>query len=304
MNAKLKNLRILYKIIFFTLMIIFFISLKLLSSLKVLICTVAKQENKYIKEFISHYQKLNFKKIIIYDNNDINGENFESILKNEINNNFIKIINYRGFKNPQIKALNDCYERMKYNFNWISFFDVDEFLYIRNYTNINNFLSLPIFQKCQSILINWKYFGDNDQLYYQPKPLNKRFNKPLNFTENKMLIKDKYFFSAAKSIVRGGLNIIWGLLPHFLNNTINCRPDGSILNNYFSPYQHQIAYLKHYITKSTEEFIERLKRGDVLLEVNRKYIFNRINNYYFLFNRKTKKKEDLLKKYINNKFHF
>ena len=51
------------------------------SALKVLICTVAKQENKYIKEFVEHYEKLKFEKIIIYDNNDLNGENFNKILK-------------------------------------------------------------------------------------------------------------------------------------------------------------------------------------------------------------------------------
>ena len=133
--------------------------------------------------------------------------------------------------------------------------------------------------------------------------MNERFNNPLNITANKKLIKDKYFFSAAKSIVRGGLNIVWGLLPHYLNNTINCRPDGSILNNYFSPYQHKEAYISHYLTKSTEEFIERLKRGDVLVKVNKNYILNRINNYYFLFNQKKKKKENLFKINIINKLY-
>ena len=192
---------------------------------------------------------------------------------------------------------------MKNFYNWIAFFDIDEFLYIKNYTNINDFLSLSSFKKCQSILINWKYYGDNNKLYYEPKPLNERFNNPLNITANKKLIKDKYFFSAAKSIVRGGLNIVWGLLPHYLNNTINCRPDGSILNNYFSTYQHKVAYISHYLTKSTEEFIERLKRGDVLVKVNKNYILNRINNYYFLFNQKTKKKENLFKINIINKLH-
>ena len=89
-------------------------------------------------------------------------------------------------------------------------------------------------------------------------------------------------------------------MPHYLKNVINCRPDGSILNNYFSPYQHSIAYINHYITKSTEEFIERLRRGDVLVKVTNKYIKNRINNYYFLFNNKTDKKLKLFKKYFKD----
>ena len=34
-----------------------------------------------------------------------------------------------------------------------------------------------------------------------------------NLTEE--IMKDKYIYSAAKTIVRGGLNIIWGHFPHY-----------------------------------------------------------------------------------------
>ena len=268
--------------------------------LKVLICTVGKKENKYIKEFVEHYQKLKVKKIVIYDNNDINGENFKEVLKKEINSHFIKLINYRGIKSPQTQALNNCYQKYNHLFDWVAFYDIDEFLYIKNYSNLNDFLSLPQFKKCESILINWKYFGDNEKLYYEEKPLNERFIDPINITNNLKIINDKYFNSAAKSIVRSGLKLNWGLLPHFINNTINCRPNGSVLNDYFSPYHHSTAYLKHYLTKSTEEFIERLKRGDVLVNVTNFYIINRIYNYYFLFNKKTNEKLKLFKKKFKN----
>lgn len=137
-------------------------------------------------------------------------------------------------------------------------------------------------------------------MYYEEKPLNERFIDPINITNNLKIINDKYFNSAAKSIVRSGLKLNWGLLPHFINNTINCRPNGSVLNDYFSPYHHSTAYLKHYLTKSTEEFIERLKRGDVLVNVTNFYIINRIYNYYFLFNKKTNEKLKLFKKKFKN----
>ena len=261
---------------------------------------MAKQENKYIKEFVGHYQKLKIKKIIIYDNNDINGETFKVLLKNEIKKKFIKLINYRGIKSPQNKALNNCYQKYNHLFDWIAFYDVDEFLYIRNYTNINSFLSLPQFKKCQNIIINWKYFGDNDKIYYNEKPLTERFTKPINISNNLKILNDKYYIAAAKSIVRSGLKLNWGLFPHYLINTINCRPNGSILNDYFYPYDHSIAYINHYLTKSTEEFVEKLKRGDVLHNATDDYILNRINNYYFLFNKKTKQKIQIFKKNFKN----
>ena len=264
-----------------------------------MLCTIGKEENKYIKEFINHYKNLQIKKIILYDNNDINGEKFHKILGNEIDNNFVKIINYRGFKLPQRKAINDCYKKNNKLYDWIAFYDIDEFLYIKDFTNINEFLSLARFKKCQSILINWKYFGDNDKLYYEPKLVSQRFTKPFYFNESRK--NNKYMYSAAKTIVRGGLNIIWRHFPHYLKKIINCRPNGKIVTNYFSPPQYSIAYISHYITKSTEEFAEKLKRGDVYLNVSCKYYKYRIYKYYFFFNSKTKEKIDLLKEKLKHK---
>ena len=146
-------------------------------------------------------------------------------------------------------------------------------------------------------LINWKYYGDNNKLYYEPKPLTQRFTKPFYFTRKNMNI-NKYLTSAAKSIVRGGLNIIWQHCPHYLNNTINCRPNGEILNDYFSPPNYSIAYINHYTTKSTEEFAERLNRGDVIVKIDENYYRNRIYKYYFFFNSKTQKKLDLFKEKV------
>lgn len=144
-----------FKFFFFLLFFngVIIIKYKPKSALKVLICTVAKQENKYIKEFVRHYKKLKIEKIIIYDNNDLKGENFNKILSNEIKNKFIEIIDYRGLSQPQESALNDCYNKNKMDYDWIAFYDIDEFLYIRKYSDINQFLSLGKFKKCQSILI-------------------------------------------------------------------------------------------------------------------------------------------------------
>ena len=242
---------------------------------------------------------MKIKKIILYDNNDINGEKFHKILDNEIANNFVKIINYRGFKLPQRKAINDCYKKNNRYYDWIAFYDIDEFLHIKDFTNINEFLSLPRFKKCQSIIINWLYYGDNDKLYYEPKLVSQRFTKPFYFNKSKKY--NKYLYSAAKTIVRGGLNIIWKHCPHYLKNVIICRPNGSILTNYFTPPQYSIAYISHYATKSTEEFAERLNRGDVIVNVNNNYIKYRIYRYYFFFNKKTKEKIYLFKERLKHK---
>ena len=85
-------------------------------------------------------------------------------------------------------------------------------------------------------------------------------------------------------MVKGGLNITWAHFPHYLKNKPICRPDGSIVKNYFSEPQFSIAFIKHYVTKSTEEFIKRIIRGTVYSKMNyMNYLNFRIKRYYFFF---------------------
>ena len=112
--------------------------------------------------------------------------------------------------------------------------------------NINEFLSLSKFKKCSSILINWRYYGDNNKIYYEPKPLRNRFTKPFYFLKIKKY--DKYIYSASKSIIRGKLNFTWAHFPHFINSTSICNSNGSIVKNPFSSPENSITYIKHYTT--------------------------------------------------------
>lgn len=169
-----------------------------------------------------------------------------------------------------------------------------------NYTNINDFLSSNAFKNCQSIIINWKYYGDNDKIFYEPKPLRERFIKPINMT--KEIMNNTYIYCAAKTIVRGGLYLKWGHFPHYLKNTINCRPNGSILKDYLTPPDYSNAFIKHYTTKSTEEYIEKLNKGDVYEYSDIYYIAYKLKYYYFLFN-KVNKKIELIKNKLKYKIN-
>ena len=58
--------------IIFILSILFLFDKK--KNIKVALCTMGKQENLYVKEFISYYIRLGMDKIFIYDDNDNNTE--------------------------------------------------------------------------------------------------------------------------------------------------------------------------------------------------------------------------------------
>ena len=66
------------------------------------ICVEGKEENKYVREFVEYYENLGVDKIVIFDNNDENGERFEDVLKDFINNKFVEIIDIRGFSSSNV----------------------------------------------------------------------------------------------------------------------------------------------------------------------------------------------------------
>ena len=101
------------------------------------LCSIAKNENLYAREFIEYYLVLGFNKIIIFDNNEIDGENFDGILEDYIKNNSVEILNIRGLASTQLAVYNYCYRKYNHQYDWLAFFDFDEYLYIKNNLNIN-----------------------------------------------------------------------------------------------------------------------------------------------------------------------
>lgn len=51
--------------------------------MKTCVCAIAKMENHYIREWVEHYKRLGFSLIVVFDNNDEDGEH--------LSNNSIKI---------------------------------------------------------------------------------------------------------------------------------------------------------------------------------------------------------------------
>ena len=245
------------------------------TNINVCLCTIGKKENKYVREYVEHYQRLGVDKIFIYDNNDIiNGESFEKVLGDFIKSKYIELINYRGINKAQKLSMNDCYKKNYLKYNWLIFYDMDEFLYLKNYTNIKNFLNENKFKKCQKIRLNMVYQTDNNLLFYENKTLSERFP---NYNKN---IKTYI----VKSILRGNISGIKIYQVHYLSKKIKgCNGFGYLVNithsradiidlNYY--------YIKHYAFKSTEEFINKIKRGDAVRGLNKKNILHKIGIYF------------------------
>ena len=239
---------------------IYLLIIENLKKLKVCLCTVGKEENLYVREYVSHYKKYNLDKIFIYDNNEINGEMFSDSINDYISSGFVEIINIRGKIAPQLKSFQHCFEKNKNKFNWILFYDMDEYIY---------------------------FHTDNNQLYYENKTLAERFPEK-KITKNGVL----------KSILRTDVKTqIY--CPHEINRSlISCDGFGMLNTKYkfiinTKKPDFKYNYIDHYSYKSVEEFAKKVVKSDAIegLRIKRKY--EKID-WYFMINKLTKDKIDLL----------
>ena len=239
------------------------------NKLKFALCTIGKLENLNARDFIIYYLELGIDKIYIYDNNEIYGEKFEDVVQDFIDKNLVEIIDMRGNQTsyPQNYAYDACYHNHINEYDWFLFFDFDEYLYIEN-NSLNNFVQLPIFNNCSSIVYFWRHYTDNNELYYKNESPIKRFTIPIK----EYMQIDK--FAKEKSISRGGIKELTYMnsihAPFFLNNTYNkkyltCDTEGNIFwkfeNNDDKNKNHitfQNAFLKHFQWRSTEEYCLKL----------------------------------------------
>ena len=288
----------LQKIKFFFVSIVFIIIIinKIkINKIKVCLCTLAKFENKYIKEFVQHYKKYGVDKIFLYDNNDINGENFEEILYDYIKKGFVKVINWRGKYQSMMKIMNDCYHKNYANFDWLIFYEIDEFIHLYNYSNIKPFLSQNNFKYCQVIHLNLVCHTDNDLLFYENKSLFERFPKIVNnFKPNSIKLE-------RKSIIRGHIDGVLINHNHLGDTRLKSCNSFGLQEKYKCFYSYngdqKYYYIDHFYSKSTEEFIEKITKGDAFRN-DPHYIYERIDKY-FAQNKITKIKLDLIEKKAN-----
>ena len=243
-----------------------------LSKLKVCICTLGKDENRYIREFVEYYKNYGVDKIYLYDNNDINGEKFESVISQYINNKFVEIINWRGMngKSTYYKIIDSCYQTHHNYYDWLIFYEI--------------------------------HMSDNNNLFYENKTLNERFpNVGKNIVKNK---RNKICY--VKSIIRGHLKNIKIKHNHLLNKKLKaCNGFGekSKLKKIRSLNpDYKFNYIKHYYGKSVQEFVEKIYRGDLIRGYKIKTINWAIEKFFYI-NKITDDKIEYIQKHIGNKFN-
>ena len=231
--------------------------------MKTLLCCIGRQENDYIKEFVEYYRFLGVSNICLFDNNYDGEEDFNDVIGDYIKSGFVILKDYRNRKVCQLDAYNECYQTYGNEYDWILFFDIDEFMFINCESKLHDYLSRDEFDKFDMIHLNWLSFGDGGAVKSDGKLLLHRITSPLDIN-----LKTIYNFPDnfhVKSIIRGGLNnVLWNSTPHTPYNNLSCcnsfgNPcDG---NSPFTSYDFRNAGIRHFTTKTAEEYAKKVNRG-------------------------------------------
>ena len=164
------------------------------------------------------------------------------------------------------------------------FYDIDEYIHLSGYTNIKNFLNQEKFNNCSKIYLNWVFHTDNNLVYYKNYSLKERFPE----LEKNALIQYNYS-QKVKSILRGNISDFKlhkkNHPSHIITDSIKaCNGFGKevILNKdyYMENSDSKYYYIDHYFSKSTEEFVDKVKKGSAVNGDRQDFKMFRIFRYF------------------------
>ena len=236
-----------------------------------LLVAIAKNEDKYIEEWVNYHLNLGFDKIIIYDNNDIGSELKYSKSK-------VDVIHINGVKYPQINTYNKSFLENADKFDWIAFIDLDEFINLGEYKSLDDLLPDP--GSGVEVLLFSKCYSDNNLLDVE----NEDYSVRSRFTE-----LSKYQLSSTKSFRSCHPEFRKGSLynPHGFRCRLSIR------------FPIESAWIDHYITKSIGEYIRfKLNRGSVF-KMSSESKYSNLNDFW-KFNEKSDEKLEYAEKLITN----
>lgn len=221
-----------------------------LKTARVMLCTILKQEQLYVDEWLEYHRFLGYDYAELYDNGDYPSPYLAGL--HEKYGDFVNVTYLPG-QGRQITAYRSCVKRNLAENVWSTFIDADEFVVLRKHNNIKDFLH-DVAPDGGAVVLNWSMFGGNTTLTHKPGPVVVRFihTTPL---VNQHLKSTAY-------------------VPHILHPSIhNCvlHPGFPSVDshrvpvNSSSPFlpsgDREIANVNHYNLKSLEEFMLKRHRG-------------------------------------------
>ena len=216
------------------------------------IVCIAKNEDRYIKEWAEYHLKLGFDSIYIYQNDWRTDLEIKNVKKRIADGPVQQIKVYNSFLQENIGLSDSDYNK----YDWVAFIDVDEFIVLSKHSSIHQFIKwmLSAYGPTDSISLYWAFFGDNGiKEDDESEGVLRRFTKRGH--------SNRHF----KSIINGKIKGMCDMWVHGSNrpsiDTWGNKPVCMSYSNIAGSYPIDIARINHYFTKTKKEFEKKVLRG-------------------------------------------
>ena len=209
----------------------------------------------YLQEWIDYHLKLGFDDIHIFQNDwrfnnpkknkrvyfhQYDGKSFD---------NYVSDPSPLWVKNIQARCYTEFSKNYYNDYEWAAFFDVDEFLVLKQTNDVKEFIKNYDSERC--LIINWAMFGDNGIT---------------DFDETNTSVIQR--FTKRQDSMSGQFKCISKLTPN-LKHVIHWSDDlwtDPDFNRGGGPYNKSGNFnksqLNHYFTKTFPEFLKKIERGN------------------------------------------
>ena len=234
---------------------------------KYYICSIIKDEHEYIREWALYHKSLGFDKIVLYD--DGSSRSYDLELGDLILSNFIEMRNWSGDQwSRQSRVYNDFVGSGKWEENeYCAFIDIDEFICFDNVKTIDDFMYL--YNEFAGVGLSWKMYNANGHIK-APKGISTidAYTTEFNYKEPRIKV-----IGRLKDI------LTFPSVHHFTP-----KRGRLVLTNNYTIYGMKDSYcdftnghIKHFMTKSWEDWVKRLKRGNITRGIRTVDLFFRFN---------------------------
>ena len=223
---------------------------------KFYVCAIVKDEHEYVREWALHNKSLGFDKIILYDNNS--AKSYDVELGDLIREGLIEVRTWAETgRSRQIRAYNDFVQSGNWSeTDYGAFIDPDEFIFFDGAKTVSEFMML--YADYSGVGLSWRTYNANGRIESPNGKIPTVQAYTMDFDAWEPRIK----------FIGRLVNIGSIYSPHAFRPKKGCPPlittGGEVVINQSPHYlDYTNGHIKHYITKSWQDWVKRLKRGNI-----------------------------------------
>ncbi|CAK9005201.1 Probable splicing factor 3B subunit 3 [Durusdinium trenchii] len=214
------------------------------------LCAIMLNEEAYVDEWVDYHLALGMSHIFLYDNS-------KTWELQRWASRRLKVTSVHWSADAgQEDAYVDCWKKhvRPKNYTWVAFWDVDEFLILKDHRNVIDYLAEYLDHG--SLSPNWLMFGPAGHKVYEPKPVTKRFQK----SESKV---NRHVKTISRSEDVRQPHVHYALLWKGAQRDaagLQLKKKGSF-NEFNGEGLQSQALIFHYVYKSHKELVKKRWRG-------------------------------------------